>query len=871
MLYTLKKYFGFNSFRPGQEEIIKAILENENVLAVLPTGAGKSLCYQIPSLLSENFAVVISPLIALMKDQVDNLNKKDQIAAFINSSLDFIETENVLNSLSQGKLKLLYVAPERLESKNFAERIKNLAPSYIFVDEAHCISEWGHNFRPSYRKIKEFIEFVQIKNISAFTATATPEVVRDIALQLGMKNAKIFVKGFERENLSINILHTKNKADKSIELLKTFGTPAIIYTSTRKSAEELSEHLLLNKIENAYYHAGLNNIQRKKIQENFISGKNNIIVATNAFGMGIDKKDIRLVIHYNIPGSLENYYQEIGRAGRDGKPSSTFLLFDSADISIQQYFINNSFPDKEMIISVYDAICNQAGIAVGSNYNKEIPINTDYISAYAKKELSRGLISASLKFLQDEGYIKVISELGKKNYVRFLISPESLKKFVKSPGDHFKQALILTLLRIHGGMIFNNKVEVSLHELAAETSLTETEIEEILFSLDNSGIAEYLKPLDKESIMLTKPRADTTRFNINFLRLNDAYFNAQKKLDMIVDFAYSRECRFKVILEYFGEDVTGYKCGKCDNCLSTEQITDNTFEYLQEIILKSIYEFKEGISENNLINILTGKTKSERLKVNSAFGVCSTFTKNDLQRIIHNLISFGQLKSSLAKGRKLLLTNNGKKILSQKNLIPAEEDNYDYEKVLELYHLLKEARSQAALKFNQPKYLICSDELLLAVAQKSPVTKYEMLAIKGFNERMFNKVGNEFLQIISDFNNDKEELFPQEKNNKQERTSSLPQNIAETNNLVKQGYTLHEIAALRNLSEAVVSMQVESIIAAFPATDISKLVETTTFLSVKECYDSGIKQLKDIKEKIGKDISYPKIRIALAKIKSGQI
>jgi ATP-dependent DNA helicase RecQ len=392
MLFTLKKYFGFKSFRPGQEEIINAILANESVLAILPTGGGKSLCYQIPSLLCENFAIVISPLIALMKDQVDSLNKKEQVAEFINSSLDYYETEMILNSLSERKIKLLYVAPERLENKTFAERIKNLKPSFIFVDEAHCISEWGHNFRPSYRKIKEFIEYTQVKTVSAFTATATPEVEKDIVLQLGMKHPKIFVKGFERDNLFINVLQVKNKFEKIIELLNRFGLPAIIYTATRKSAEDISRHLLNNKIDNSFYHAGISNIQRKKIQENFIQDKIGVIVATNAFGMGIDKKDIRIVIHFNMPGSIENFYQEIGRAGRDSKNSYTYMLFDKADINIQQYFINSSFPDKELIRSVYDAICNLGQVAINNLSTSEIPIKIDFISVFAKRDISKGLL-----------------------------------------------------------------------------------------------------------------------------------------------------------------------------------------------------------------------------------------------------------------------------------------------------------------------------------------------------------------------------------------------------------------------------------------------------------------------------------------------
>jgi len=338
-LKILQEFFGYDNFRNGQLEIIESVIKYSNVLVVLPTGAGKSICYQIPALLSENFSIVISPLIALMKDQVDGLNRKKEVAAFINSTMTYSETENVLNKIALGSIKLLYLAPEKAESLKFAERIKELKPKNLFVDEAHCISEWGHNFRPSYLKIKEFIDHIGVKKVSGFTATATPEVREDIVLQLDFKDPKIFVRGFERENLHIRVLHSKKKKEKCLELLKDINGPAIIYTTSRKKAEEVAEFLNIKGIHCNYYHAGLTAPERRRVQEEFIQGRTEIIAATNAFGMGIDKADIRLIIHYNTPGSLESYYQEIGRAGRDGKESFCYLLHDESDMAIQNFFI----------------------------------------------------------------------------------------------------------------------------------------------------------------------------------------------------------------------------------------------------------------------------------------------------------------------------------------------------------------------------------------------------------------------------------------------------------------------------------------------------------------------------------------------------
>jgi ATP-dependent DNA helicase RecQ len=857
---ALKKYFGYETFRPGQQEIIEAILNGENVLAVLPTGAGKSLCYQIPALVSDGFSIVISPLIALMKDQVDSLTKSGIAAAFINSTISYTETEIVLNEIAFGKIKLLYVAPERVEGINFSGRLKQLKPVFLFVDEAHCISEWGHNFRPSYSKIKSFVDFAGIKRISAFTATATPEVENDIVKQLGLKDPKVFVKGFERENLYLNVLQPKRKKEKCLELLSKHTTPAIIYTSSRKRAEEVSEFLNMNRVSCTYYHAGLLAVQRKKIQEDFINDKIPVIAATNAFGMGIDKKDIRLVIHYNTPGSVENYYQEIGRAGRDGEPASIFLLHDDSDINIQNYFLSSSHPDKLLIQKIYDAICDYSQTAVNSQPDKQLPVNIDYISSYINKNISRGLLYAALQILEAAGYIKNLSALDQRTSFRFLLAKDKLKQFVKSTSNLNFKEIVLQLLRMYGSEILRTKTTIRLAEISHASGMPEAEADEALSELDNIGVAEYEKILSGENVKLLIPRIPSDRLIIDFDKLNRSYLNLQRKIETMVEYVYSDRCRFAFILDYFGENTTDFKCGRCDNCSNPNIIPDSSRQYIKEILLRTVNESPVPLTLNKTVSILTGNTKLENLKELDTFGTCANYSKTDIHSVLDELISIGLLERNKASKNRLQLTLKGIEYLDEHNLFfetVIEENNY--EKNLELFNLLREVRQNAAKKFMQTGYLICPDSILKEIAGKKPKNKWEMMSIKGFNNRMYNKIGHDFLEVIRQFKADSVAAA--------EKPKSVPSNILETYKLLKKGYSLKDIASIRRLSEAVISMQIESIIEFMPETDISNLFEHKLLKITLDEIKKGYIDLKDLKQRLPAEVSYPLIRIAAVKYK----
>jgi ATP-dependent DNA helicase RecQ len=607
---VLKQYWGFETFRPLQEDIINAVLEGKDVLALMPTGGGKSLCYQVPAIAREGLCLVISPLIALMKDQVENLRRKNITAFAVYSGMSRKEIINTLKVATESNCKFLYVSPERLETGLFKEYLPGLGVNLIAVDEAHCISQWGYDFRPPYLRIAALRKELPGIPVLALTASATPDVQKDICEKLEFSNQTIFRQSFERPNLSYSSFKVDSKINKIIEILRKVNGSAIIYCKSRKRTREISELLQLQGISTDYYHAGLMQEERNKKQEAWINNKTRIIVCTNAFGMGIDKPDVRVVIHADVPDCLENYYQEAGRAGRDGKVSYAVLLFDDREIKELEGQAALRYPALDEIRNVYQSVSNYLQIPSGSGEGQYYDFD---ISDFLRKfKLNSHTSLYSLKALEQDGWLAFNEQVFLPSSVGFTTDKEYLYGFEK---EHSQlEPILKTLLRAYEG-IFDQPVPVSEKVIAGLMKTNVEEINKQLAQLQQAGIISYQQQKDTPQLLLLRNRIKTEDIVINMVAYEKRKELFQKRVKQMVSYVKEEaECRSRIIGLYFG-DAKIKACGICDNCLRQKAATlsKEEFETIHHRIINMVKY--ETLHTKDLLLKLNGIKKEKAWKV----------------------------------------------------------------------------------------------------------------------------------------------------------------------------------------------------------------------------------------------------------------
>ncbi|TMI77484.1 MAG: RecQ family ATP-dependent DNA helicase [Bacteroidetes bacterium] len=603
----LKQHWGYNSFRPLQEDIIDSVLAGNDTLALMPTGGGKSLCYQVPGLTKNGLCLVISPLIALMKDQVENLRRKNITSYAIYSGMSRKEVINTLKVAAHSNCKFLYVSPERLETSLFKEYLPALEINLIAVDEAHCISQWGYDFRPPYLKIAAIREDVPNVPVLALTASATSDVQNDICEKLQFKVKQIFRQSFERPNLSYSVFKVDSRINKIIEVLRNVSGSAIVYCKSRKRTKEISDLIQMHGISSDFYHAGLTQEQRSRKQDAWLQDQIRVIVCNNAFGMGIDKPNVRRVIHADAPDCIENYYQEAGRAGRDAKKAYAVLLYSERDIAELNESISVHYPSVDEIRNVYQGVCNYLQVPSGGGEGEYYDFD---ITDFTKKfRLNSRLVFYSLKALEQDEWVE---QVFLPPSVQFINNKEYLYQFEKDYPQ--LEPLVKTLLRSYEG-IFEYPAAVSENVIARLLNKENEEIKTQLTLLHHHRIIEYTSQKDTPQLFFIRNRVKAEDVSMDLKTLNSRKENYITRINAMINYIHERaECRSKIIAWYFGDHKVA-SCGVCDNCLQQKSIrlSKEEFDHISNRIVQSVKE--RSIQTKELLQQLAGVNKEKAWRV----------------------------------------------------------------------------------------------------------------------------------------------------------------------------------------------------------------------------------------------------------------